>query len=85
MFGNTKVTTAKTGSISDLQKDKYTGSDPLMDNGDSMSIFTLKRAYLKMLDLDDSIGWDEMIDELGNTLSQIMGEDQFLEWDAKYD
>lgn len=80
MYGNNKICDFNPKSMLDLQKDKYSGFDPLMTDGDSMSIATLKRAYLKMLDNDDSIGWDEMTNELGNTLAQIMGDNEFVEW-----
>ena len=80
MYGNNKICTANTESVLDSQFSKYEGSDPLMTNGDSMSVLTLKRAYLKMLDVDKSIGWDEMIDEIGNTLAQIMGDAKYCEF-----
>ena len=62
---------------------KYSGFDPLMQNGDPMSLLTLKRAYLKMTERDESIGWEELTDELANTLAQIMGDDEFIEWNNK--
>lgn len=59
---------------------KYSGWEPLMVCGDSMSIRVLKRAYRKHVKGDDSIGWEELSDELGTALAQIMGDDEFCEW-----
>ncbi|KKK88913.1 hypothetical protein LCGC14_2738390 [marine sediment metagenome] len=56
------------------------GFDPLMMDGDSMSMSTLKLCYRKHVQNDESVGWDELSDVLGNTLAQIMGDDAFCEW-----
>ena len=80
MYGNNKIFSGNPESLIDTQKEKYSGFDPAMTNGDSMSILTLKRTYLKMTNRAEDIGWDEMIDELSNTLAQIMGDNEFVEW-----
>lgn len=80
MYGNNKIFQGNKSSLIDCQKDKYSGFDPIMTNGDPMSILTIKRAYLKMVEIDDSIGWEELIDELANTLAQVMGDNEFCEW-----
>lgn len=85
MYGNNKVFSGIEESAIDTQREKYTGFDPLMTNGDSMSILTIKRTYLKMTDRDDSIGWEELQDELANTLAQIMGDDEFIAWNDSID
>ncbi len=51
-----------------------------MMDGDSMSMSTLKLCYRKHVQNDESVGWDELSDVLGNTLAQIMGDDAFCEW-----
>ena len=54
--------------------------EPMMIDGDPMSIFTLKLAYRKHVMMDDSIGWSELSDRLGNALAQLMGDEEFCEW-----
>lgn len=85
MYGNNKVFPGNEESALDTQRENYTGFDPLMTNGDSMSILTIKRTYLKMTDRDDSIGWEELQNELANTLAQIMGDDEFIAWNDSID
>lgn len=80
MYGESKVSNYHPDSMMDLQKDKYSGFDPLMTNGDAMSVLTIKRAYLKMTERDESVGWEELTDELANTLAQIMGDNEFVKW-----
>ena len=58
----------------------YTGFDFLAVCGDKLSVRVLKRAYRKHVKNDDSIGRDELSDELFNVLAQIMGDDKFVEW-----
>lgn len=83
MYGNSKISPFEKSSVVDIQSDSYEGFDPLMTNGDPMSVLTIKRAYLKMTERDESIGWEELTDELANTLAQIMGDDKFVEWNNK--
>lgn len=40
----------------------------------------IKRAYQKHTLNDESIGWDELSDELGNVLAEVMGDDAFCFW-----
>lgn len=61
-------------------KNQYSGFDPLMVCGDGMMMRTLKRCYRKHVRGDDDIGWDELSSELGNTLAQVMGDDEFCKW-----
>jgi hypothetical protein len=63
-----------------IEGNKYTGFDPLMVDGDCMSLRTLKRCYRKHVRLDDSIGWDKLSDELVDCLAQIMGDKEFIKW-----
>ena len=56
------------------------GSDFVAVCGDSLSMRVLKRAYRKHVSGDESIGWEELSDELGNVLAQTMGDDKFCEW-----
>jgi hypothetical protein len=60
----------------------YSGSDVVMDSGDRMSIETLKACYLKHACNDESIGWDELTDMIGNALAQIMGDEEFCRWNG---
>ena len=62
------------------EKNKYSGHDPLMVCGDSMSLRTLKLCYKKHVVNDPDIGWDELSSELGNALAEIMGDKEFCEW-----
>lgn len=63
------------------RKPKYSGFDPLSKHdGDPISVYALKMAYRKHAKHDESIGWDELLDILGNALAQIMGDDEFVEW-----
>jgi len=64
----------------DPKSNKYSGFDPLMTCGDAMTIRTLKRVYQKHVLNDDDIGWDELTDDIANTLAQVMGDDEFCEW-----
>jgi DNA-binding GntR family transcriptional regulator len=41
---------------------------------------TLKNCYRKHVNLDDSIGWDELGDQIHNTLCNLIGDDAFVEW-----
>jgi len=61
------------------------GFDPLMIDGDGMMMRTLKRCYKKHVSNDDAIGWDELSDELGNTLAQAMGDKEFQAWVGSLD
>lgn len=56
------------------------GSDFIAECGDSLSMRALKRAYRKHVRGDESIGWDELSDDLGNVLAQTMGDEKFCEW-----
>ena len=85
MYGNNKVFPGNVDSAIDTQREKYTGFDPLMTIGDSMSIFKIKITYLKITERDGSIGWEELQDELANTLAQIMGDDEFIAWNDSTD
>lgn len=58
----------------------YSGKDWLSPTGDTISLRTLKRVYRKHVMQDPSIGWDELCDELCNTLSEIMGDEEFCIW-----
>jgi len=44
---------------------------------------TLKNCYMKHVKMDDSIGWDELGDEIFNTLCNLIGDDAFVEWNEK--
>ena len=63
-----------------MKANKYSGNDPLMICGDAMSLRALKRCYLKHQKDDPSIGWEELGDELCDVIAQIMGDDEFVEW-----
>ena len=41
---------------------------------------TLKRVYRKHVLDDKSIGWDELSDELLNTLCEVMGDGEYVSW-----
>jgi len=41
---------------------------------------TLKNCYRKHVNMDDSIGWDELGDQIFNTLCNLIGDDAFVEW-----
>lgn len=41
---------------------------------------TLKNCYRKHVNMDDSIGWDELSDQLCDTLCNLIGDDAFVEW-----
>lgn len=41
---------------------------------------TLKNCYRKHVNMDDSIGWDELSDQLCNALCELIGDDAFVEW-----
>ena len=41
---------------------------------------TLKNCYRKHVNMDDSIGWDELGDQIHNTLCNLIGDDAFVEW-----
>lgn len=56
------------------------GTEPLMICGDNMSMRTLKICYRKHAKGDDSIGWDELSDKIGDALAQTMGDDEFCKW-----
>jgi hypothetical protein len=58
----------------------YSGFDAMSVDGDPMSVRALKQAYRKHVKLDESIGWDELSDALGNALAQIMGDEEFCQW-----
>lgn len=47
---------------------------------DSMMLCTLKRCYQKHSMDDCSIWWDELCEELSDTLCNEMGVDNFNEW-----
>lgn len=65
---------------------KYSGFDALScHDGDAISVYALKMAYRKHAKQDDSIGWDELHDILGNALAQIMGDAEFVEWNESPD
>jgi len=65
---------------------KYSGFDTLSrHDGDPISVYALKMAYRKHAKHDDSIGWDELHDILGNALAQIMGDAEFVEWNESPD
>ena len=40
----------------------------------------LKMAYQKHALNDDSVGWDELTDELCNALCEVMGDKGFQDW-----
>jgi hypothetical protein len=65
---------------SDKKNEYPEGVEWLMICGDSNSMRTLKRCYLKHVKNDDSIGWDELTDEIATTLAATMGDDKFFEW-----
>ena len=60
----------------------YTGADIILSSGDPISIQTLKACYLKHGCNDESIGWDELTDMIGNALAQLMGDDEFCIWNG---
>jgi len=48
------------------------------------AIDTLKKVYEKHVYLDDaSIGWEELGELISDTLSNIMGNDEFCEYQEK--
>ncbi len=49
-------------------------------DADSMMLCTLKRCYQKHSMNDSSIGWDELCDELSDTLCNEMGVNNFNQW-----
>ena len=40
----------------------------------------IKRVYRKHVLGDDSIGWEELSDDLRDTLCESMGDDEFCQW-----
>ena len=45
-----------------------------------MAVRTLKKCHRKHCLNDDSIGWDELTDEINNTLSEIMGNEEYCKY-----
>ena len=41
-------------------------------------VATLKLVYRKHVQMDDSIGWDELADHICNTLCNAIGDDAFI-------
>ncbi len=41
---------------------------------------TLKHCYEKHVLWDDSIGWDELGDEIHSALCELIGDDNFVNW-----
>ena len=39
-----------------------------------------KMAHRKHCQGDDSIGWEELADELNSTLANVMGDEKYCEW-----
>lgn len=74
---NEKMKTLYCNSESDVQISKQSKN---WNNGDGMMMSTLKRAYLKMTERDESVGWEELTNELANTLAQVMGDEEFCAW-----
>ena len=69
------------GRQQEVVQPKYSGFDAISSSeGDPISVYALKQAYRKHALNDDSIGWDELHDTLGNALAQIMGDDEFVSW-----
>jgi len=63
-----------------LNKEYPNGRELLMKDGDGESMHVLKRCYRKHVLDDNSIGWDELCDDLCDALSNTMGDDEFQKW-----
>lgn len=57
--------------------------NPLDEIRNRLVLETLKRCYRKHHLNDDSIGWDQLADEMCNTLSEAMGDREFQQWVAE--
>lgn len=45
-----------------------------------MLVDTLKRVWRKHVANDDNIGWDQLADEVGSTLAEVLGDKEFVAW-----
>lgn len=50
------------------------------DRDREMLVDTLKRVWRKHVANDDNIGWDQLADEIGSTLAEVLGDKEFVAW-----
>lgn len=59
---------------------KGLGRIDLLEDHNKRLLETLKLCHRKHGQHDDSIGWDELVSDMGYTLAEVMGDDKFQEW-----